>query len=85
MYSESRREVKDSPFQPTVTNNLSKRGVIMTKNEKESIEKLADDAEVILESDYEKKDLKEKRSLNKETLYDGSKKLKHSVPKGKRV
>jgi len=57
----------------------------MTKSEKENIEKMADEAEVILESDYEKKDLKEKRSLNKQTLYDGSKKLKHSVPKGKRV
>jgi hypothetical protein len=57
----------------------------MTKSEKDNIEKMAEEAEVILESDYEKKDLKEKRSLNKETLYDGSKKLKHSVPKGKRV
>jgi hypothetical protein len=57
----------------------------MTKSEKESIEKIAEEAEVVLESDYEKKDLKEKRSLNKQTLYDGSKKLKHSVPKGKRV
>jgi hypothetical protein len=57
----------------------------MTKSEKESIEKMADEAEVIIENDYEKKDLKEKRSLNKQTLYDGSKKLKHSVPKGKRV
>jgi hypothetical protein len=57
----------------------------MTKSEKESIEKMAEEAEVIIETDYEKKDLKEKRSLNKQTLYDGSKKLKHSVPKGKRV
>jgi len=57
----------------------------MTKSERESIEKMAEAAEVIIETDYEKKDLKEKRSLNKQTLYDGSKKLKHSVPKGKRV
>jgi hypothetical protein len=57
----------------------------MTKSEKESIEKMAEEAEVIIENDYEKKDLKEKRSLNKQTLYDGSKKLKHSLPKGKRV
>jgi len=57
----------------------------MTKSEKETIDKMAEEAEVIIESDYEKKDLKEKRSLTKETLYDGSKKLKHSVPKGKRV
>ncbi len=57
----------------------------MMKKEAEVIEKLADDAEVILKTDYEKKDLKEKRSVMKNTLYDGSKKLKHSVPKGKRV
>ncbi len=57
----------------------------MTKREEEAIEQLADSAELILETDYEKKDLKERRTLIKQTLYDGSKKLKHSVPKGKRV
>jgi hypothetical protein len=57
----------------------------MTKNEEVLIEQLADDAELILSSDYEKKDLKERRTLIKQTLYDGSKKLKHSMPKGKRV
>ncbi|KAF0218459.1 MAG: hypothetical protein FD174_2920 [Geobacteraceae bacterium] len=57
----------------------------MVKKEAEVIEQLADDAEVILETDYEKKDLKEKRSVIKNSLYDGSKKLKHRVPKGKRV
>jgi hypothetical protein len=57
----------------------------MVKKEMEAIEQLADDAAVILETDYEKKDLKEKRSVIKNTLYDGSKKLKHRVPKGKRV
>ncbi len=57
----------------------------MTKREEEVIEQLADSAELSLETDYEKKDLKERRTLIKQTLYDGSKKLKHSVPKGKRV
>jgi hypothetical protein len=57
----------------------------MTKKEEEVIEQLADSAELILETDYEKKDLKERRTVIKQTLYDGSKKLKHSVPKGKRV
>jgi hypothetical protein len=57
----------------------------MTKREEEVIEQLADTAELILETDYEKKDLKERRTVIKQTLYDGSKKLKHSVPKGKRV
>jgi hypothetical protein len=57
----------------------------MTELEVEEIDQLANEAEVTLKDDYDKKDLKEKRSLTKQTLYDGSKKLKHSVPKGKRV
>jgi len=61
------------------------RGAVMTKKEEEVFEQIADAAEVLLDTDYEKKDLKEKRSLDKESLYDGSKKLKHTVPKGKRV
>ncbi len=56
-----------------------------SEKEMEKIEQLAEDAEVILEEDYEKKDLKETRGIIKETLYDGSKKLKHAVPKGKHV
>lgn len=54
----------------------------MTKREEETIEQLADKAEVILENDYDKKDLKEKRAVAKQMLYDGSKKLKHKIPKG---
>ncbi|HTY20713.1 MAG TPA: hypothetical protein VMC44_03675 [Geobacteraceae bacterium] len=57
----------------------------MTKREIETIEKIADEAEIVLESDYVKKDLKEMRSIAKKTLYDGSKKLKHRIPKGKKV
>lgn len=57
----------------------------MMEKETEVIERLADDAETTLTTDYEKKDMKEKRSLIKNHLYDGSKKLKHSVPKGKRI
>ena len=57
----------------------------MTKRETETIEKMADEAEIVLENDYVKKDLKEKRSVTKQTLYDGSKKLKHKIPKGKKV
>jgi len=57
----------------------------MTTKEKETIELLAEQTELILETDYQKKDLKEIRSVTKNTLYDGSKKLKHSIPKGKRV
>ncbi len=57
----------------------------MTKREEEAIDQLADVAEVSLDADYVKKDQKEKRSIVKQTLYDGSKKLKHSIPKGKRI
>ena len=57
----------------------------MTEKQAESIEKLSEVAEVVLENNYEKKDLKERRSQSKMTLYDGSKKLKHSIPKGKRI
>jgi hypothetical protein len=64
---------------------LQQRGLLMTKRETEVIEQLANEAEPVIETDYEKKDMKEKRALNKQTLYNGSKKLKHSVPKGKRI
>ncbi len=57
----------------------------MTENEMEKIAKLSDEAESVLADNYEKKDLKEKRALNKNTLYDGSKKLKHTIPKGKQL
>jgi hypothetical protein len=57
----------------------------MTENEKKILDKLVDEAEIILEEDYEKKDLKEKRGVTKQTLYDGSKKLKHTIPKGKHL
>ncbi len=57
----------------------------MTRREEEVIEKITEEAEAVIGSDCVKKDLKEKRSLTKQTLYNGSKKLKHSVPKGKRV
>jgi hypothetical protein len=57
----------------------------MTKRENDVIEQIVEEAEVLIETDCEKKDLKEKRSITKKTLYDGSKKLKHSVPKGKKV
>ena len=57
----------------------------MAKNEVDIIEQLAQEVELILDTDYEKKDLKEQRTMLKNTLYDGSKKLKHTIPKGKRV
>lgn len=53
--------------------------------EAERIEELADEAELSLEEDDSRKDLKETRGVIKQTLYDGSKKLKHVVPKGKHI
>jgi hypothetical protein len=57
----------------------------MAKNEVEVIEQLALESELTLKTDYDKKDLKEQRNIMKEGLYDGSKKLKHTIPKGKRI
>jgi len=59
--------------------------VLIDENEAARIEQLADEAEVLLDEDDARKDLKEKRGIMKQTLYDGSKKMKHLVPKGKHV
>jgi hypothetical protein len=56
----------------------------MTKKEEIIIEQLAEEAARVVEPDYEKRDLKENRAVLKKKLYDGSKKLKHSMPKGVR-
>jgi hypothetical protein len=53
--------------------------------EAEMIENLAVDAELALEQKGSRQDLKEKRGVIKQTLFDGSKKLKHIVPKGKHL
>lgn len=55
------------------------------EKEAKKIEALVGEAEILLEEDDSKKDLKEKRGIIKQTLYDGSKKLKHVVPKGKHL
>ena len=57
----------------------------MAQNEEATIDELARRMEITLDIDYEKKDLKAQRELIKQNLYDGSKKLKHLIPKGKRV
>ncbi|GFO70094.1 hypothetical protein GMLC_36730 [Geomonas limicola] len=57
----------------------------MVQSEEVKIDKLAQEAELNLEIDYERRDLKAQRELTKQHLYDGSKKLKHTVPKGKRI
>lgn len=55
------------------------------EKEEKKIEKLAEEAEILLEENDGRKDLKEKRGIVKQTLYDGSKKLKSVLPKGKRL
>jgi hypothetical protein len=57
----------------------------MAQNEEATIDQLAQQVEINLDMDYEKKDLKAQREQIKQNLYDGSKKLKHTVPKGKRI
>jgi hypothetical protein len=57
----------------------------MMQDEREVIEKLAEEVEANLVDDYGKKDLKEKRGNTKNSLYHGSKRLKHSIPKGKQL
>ena len=57
----------------------------MAEKEAEEIEKLAGEAEILLDEADAKKDLKEKRGFIKQTLYDGSNKLKHIIPKGKHL
>jgi hypothetical protein len=53
--------------------------------EENKIERLSVDAEMLIEADDARKDLKEKRAIIKQTLYDGSHKLKHIIPKGKHL
>ncbi len=55
------------------------------EKEAEKIEELTGESEIVLEEEDSKKDLKEKRGIIKQTLYEGSKKLKHIVPKGKHL
>ncbi|MGD0584450.1 MAG: hypothetical protein ABSA86_01555 [Oryzomonas sp.] len=58
---------------------------LIDQKEAEEVEKLAGEAEILLDEADAKKDLKEKRGIIKQTLYDGSNKLKHIIPKGKHL
>ena len=55
------------------------------KTRAEEIEKLAGEAEVLLDAEDSRKDLKESRKITKERFYSGSYKLKHMIPKGKHL
>ncbi len=50
------------------------------EKEVKMIEELTIDAEILIEIDDERKDLKEKRGIIKETLFAGSHKLRHVIP-----
>ena len=50
------------------------------EKEVKMIEELTVDAEMLLEEDVERKDMKEKRGVIKETLFAGSHKLRHVTP-----
>ncbi len=50
------------------------------EKEVKMIEELAVDAEMLIERDDVKKDLKEKRGIIKQTLFAGSHKLRHLNP-----
>jgi len=53
---------------------------IIDEKEVKVIEELAVDAELLIEKDDVRKDLKEKRGIIKQTLFAGSHKLKHVIP-----
>lgn len=55
------------------------------EDEAKVIDELVVEAEILLEANESKKELKEKRGVIKQTLYDGSKRLKHTLPKGKHL
>lgn len=55
------------------------------EEEEKMIEQLAMEAELMLKEDDDRKDLKEKRGIIKQTFYEGSHKLKHMIPKGKHI
>lgn len=55
----------------------------MTEKEKEGFERLVEEAEVNVEEEIHKKEIKEVQEFRKEHLYNGTKKMKHIPPKGK--
>lgn len=55
------------------------------QREAEAIQRLADEAEILVEEDGSKKDLKEQRKYQKYKLFGGVNKLKHTIPMGKHL
>ena len=50
------------------------------EKEVKMIEELTINSEMLIEKDDERKDLKEKRGIIKQTLFAGSHKLRHVIP-----
>lgn len=55
----------------------------MTEREREGFEKLVEDAEIKVDEKIHKKEISEVQEFRKEHLYNGTKKMKHILPKGK--
>jgi len=55
----------------------------MTEKERAELEKLSEEAELKVDEEIHKKEIKEIQEFRKEHLYNGTKKLKHIPPKGK--
>jgi hypothetical protein len=75
-------------YEKISTSRNKEVGLMAVKAEEEEervIEQLSMDAELLLKEDDDRKDLKEKRGIIKQTFYDGSNKLKHIIPKGKHL
>jgi hypothetical protein len=53
------------------------------EKEVKMIEELTADAELLIEIDDVRKDLKEKRGIRKQTLFAGSHKTRHMTPKAR--
>lgn len=55
----------------------------MTAKEKEGFDKLAEEAEITVDKKIHKKEISEVQEFRKEHLYNGTKKMKHILPKTK--
>ncbi len=56
---------------------------LIDEKEVKMIEELTLDAEMLIEKDDVRRDLKEKRGIIKQTLFAGSHKLRHVTPNGR--
>lgn len=55
----------------------------MTEKERAGFEKLAEEAEITVDKKIHKKEISEVQEFRKEHLYNGTKKMKHILPRAK--